>query len=442
MLQVWVGLPFFGRMPPIYHFILRLGGVLWRFVAAINGGKCNMKILVVNAGSSSLKYQLFDMDENKVIAKGNCEKIGIGGMITHKRPGKDDYKADVELKDHDDAIALVLKLLTDAELGVIASADEIDAIGHRVVHGGEQYKESTLITDELMDYIVANISLNPLHAPPAIKGIEACRKNCPGKPMIAVFDTAFHATMEPSSYIYALPYEYYEKYKLRRYGFHGTSHRYVSGKVAEMCGKDLADMKVITCHLGNGSSITAVKNGKVVDTSMGFTPNEGLPMGTRCGNIDPTVVPFLMKTLNITADEVDNILNKKSGLLGVSGVSSDCREVNAAAKEGNERAALAIELLVHEAKKIIGSYVAEMNGVDAIVFTAGIGENDRALRERICADMDAVGIVMDNDVNANCPRGEAYELTGKGSKARVFVIPTDEELMIAMDTLKLAKSLK
>ena len=401
-----------------------------------------MKILVVNAGSSSLKYQLFDMDENKVIAKGNCEKIGIGGMITHKRPGKDDYQADVELKDHDDAIALVLKLLTDAELGVIASADEIDAIGHRVVHGGEQYKESTLITDELMEYIVANISLNPLHAPPAIKGIEACRKNCPGKPMIAVFDTAFHATMEPSSYIYALPYEYYENYKLRRYGFHGTSHRYVSGKVAELCGKDLADMKVITCHLGNGSSITAIKNGKVVDTSMGFTPNEGLPMGTRCGNIDPTVVPFLMKTLNITAAEVDTILNKKSGLLGVSGVSSDCREVNAAAKEGNKRAELAIELLVHEAKKIIGSYVAEMNGVDAIVFTAGIGENDRALRERICADMDAVGIVMDNDVNANCPRGEAYELTGKGSKARVFVIPTDEEYMIALDALKLAKSLK
>ncbi|MBR0443415.1 MAG: acetate kinase [Clostridia bacterium] len=398
-----------------------------------------MKILVVNAGSSSLKYQLFDMDDNKVIAKGNCEKIGIGGMVTHKRPGKDDYKADVELKDHDDAIALVLKLLTDAELGVIASADEIDAIGHRVVHGGEQYKESTLINDELMEYLVANIGLNPLHAPPAIKGIEACRKSCPGKPMAAVFDTAFHATMEPVSYIYPLPYEYYEKYKLRRYGFHGTSHRYVSGKVAELCGKELADMKVITCHLGNGSSITAVKNGKVVDTTMGFTPNEGLPMGTRCGSIDPTVIPFLINTLGITASEMDNILNKKSGLLGVSGVSSDCREVNAAANEGNARAKLAIDLLVHQAKKIIGSYVAEMNGVDAIVFTAGIGENDRALREKICADMDAVGIVMDNDVNANCPRGEAYELTGKGSKARVFVIPTDEEYMIALDALKLAQ---
>ena len=360
-------------------------------------------------------------------------------MVTHKRPGKDDYKADVELKDHDDAIALVLKLLTDAELGVIASADEIDAIGHRVVHGGEQYKESTLINDELMEYLVANIGLNPLHAPPAIKGIEACRKSCPGKPMAAVFDTAFHATMEPVSYIYPLPYEYYEKYKLRRYGFHGTSHRYVSGKVAELCGKELADMKVITCHLGNGSSITAVKNGKVVDTTMGFTPNEGLPMGTRCGSIDPTVIPFLINTLGITASEMDNILNKKSGLLGVSGISSDCREVNAAANEGNARAKLAIDLLVHQAKKIIGSYVAEMNGVDAIVFTAGIGENDRALREKICADMDAVGIVMDNDVNANCPRGEAYELTGKGSKARVFVIPTDEEYMIALDALKLAQ---
>ena len=400
-----------------------------------------MKILVVNAGSSSLKYQLFDMDDGKVIAKGNCEKIGIGGMITHKRPGKEDYQAEVELKDHDDAIALVLKLLTDAELGVVASADEIDAIGHRVVHGGEQYKESTLITDELMAYLEANIGLNPLHAPPAIKGIEACRKSCPGKPMIAVFDTAFHATMEPVSYIYPLPYEYYENYKLRRYGFHGTSHRYVSGKVAELCGQDLADMKVITCHLGNGSSITAIKNGKVVDTTMGFTPNEGLPMGTRCGSIDPTVIPFLIKTLGITAAEMDNILNKKSGLLGVSGVSSDCREVNAAAEAGNARAKLAIDLLVHQAKKIIGSYVAEMNGVDAIVFTAGIGENDRALREKICADMDAVGIVMDNDVNANCPRGVAHELTGKGSKARVFVIPTDEELMIAMDTCKLAKSI-
>ena len=399
-----------------------------------------MKILVVNAGSSSLKYQLFDMDDNRVIAKGNCEKIGIGGMITHKRPGKEDYVADVELKDHDDAIALVIKLLTDAELGVVASVDEIDAIGHRVVHGGEKYKQSTLITDELLGYLESIVRLNPLHGPPAIKGIEACRKSCPGKPMVAVFDTAFHATMEPVSYVYPLPYEYYEKFQLRRYGFHGTSHRYVSGRVAELCGKPLSELKVITCHLGNGSSITAVKNGKVVDTSMGFTPNEGLPMGTRCGNIDPTVVPFLIQTLGITPAEMDTVLNKKSGLLGVSGVSSDCREVKAAAKEGNARAKLAVELLVHEAKKIVGSYVAEMNGVDAIVFTAGIGENDRDMREAICADMDALGIVMDTKLNAECPRGEACELTGKGGRVRVFVIPTDEEYMIALDALKIAQN--
>ena len=396
-----------------------------------------MKILVVNAGSSSLKYQLFDMDDNRVIAKGNCEKIGIGGFVTHKRPGKDDYKAEVELKDHDDAIALVLKLLTDAELGVIESVDEIDAIGHRVAHGGK-LKESTLVSDETLNYLYSIVGINPLHGPPAIKGIEACRKSCPGKPMVCVFDTAFHSTMEPVAYMYSLPYEYYEKFQLRRYGFHGTSHRYVAGRVAELCEKPLSEMKVITCHLGNGSSITAIKNGKVVDTSMGFTPNEGLPMGTRCGNIDPTIVPYLMKELNLTPAEMDNVLNKKSGLLGVSGVSSDCREVNAAAEAGNERAKLAIDLLVHEAKKIIGSYVAEMNGVDAIVFTAGIGENDRGLREAICADMDALGIVMDNKVNAECPRGEAYDLTADGSRARVFVIPTDEEYMIALDTLKIA----
>ena len=396
-----------------------------------------MKILVVNAGSSSLKYQLFDMDENKVIAKGNCEKIGIGGFVTHKRPGKDDYKADVELKDHDDAINLVLSLLTDAELGVIASIDEIDAIGHRVAHGGK-LKESTLVSDETLEYLYSIVGINPLHGPPAIKGIEACRKACPGKPMVCVFDTAFHSTMEPVAYVYPLPYEYYEKFGLRRYGFHGTSHRYVAARVAELCGKAMADMKIITCHLGNGSSITAIKNGKVVDTTMGFTPNEGLPMGTRCGTIDPTVVPYLMKQLNVTPDEMDSILNKKSGLLGVSGVSSDCREVNAAADAGNERAKLAIDQLIHYAKKIIGSYVAEMNGVDAIVFTAGIGENDRKLRADICRDMDFVGIVMDEKVNAECPRGTAYDLTGEGSRSKVFVIPTDEEYMIALDTQKIA----
>ncbi len=398
-----------------------------------------MKILVVNAGSSSLKYQLFDMDDNRVIAKGNCEKIGIGGMITHKRPGKEDYHADVELRDHDDAIALVLKLLIDPELGVIASVDEIDAIGHRVAHGGK-LKESTLVTDETLNYLYSIVGINPLHGPPAIKGIEACRKSCPGKPMVCVFDTAFHSTMEPVAYIYPLPYEYYEKYQLRRYGFHGTSHRYVSGRVAEMCGRDLADMKIITCHVGNGSSITAIENGKVVDTSMGFTPNEGLLMGTRCGSIDPTVVTYLGEQLGITPKEMDDVMNKKSGLLGLSGVSSDSREVNAAADAGNARAQLAIDMLVREIKKIIGSYTAIMNGVDAIVFTAGIGENDRRMRERVCANMDVLGIVMDNKVNAECPRGEACELTGEGSRVRVFVIPTDEEYMIAQDTRRLTEA--
>ena len=398
-----------------------------------------MKILVVNAGSSSLKYQLFDMDEHKVIAKGNCEKIGIGGFVTHKRPGKEDYATKVELKDHDDAIALVLKLLTDAELGVIATVDEIDAIGHRVAHGGK-LKESTHVTDETLEYLYSIVGINPLHGPPAIKGIEACRKACAGKPMVCVFDTAFHSTMEPVSYVYPLPYEYFEKFQLRRYGFHGTSHRYVAGRVAELMEKPLSELKIITCHLGNGSSITAIKNGKVVDTSMGFTPNEGLPMGTRCGTIDPTIVPYLMKQLNLTPDEMDNILNKKSGLLGVSGVSSDCREVNAAANAGNERAKLAIDMLIHYAKKIVGSYIAEMNGVDAIVFTAGIGENDRALREAICADMDFVGIKLDEKVNNECPRGTACDLTAEGSRARVYVIPTDEEYMIALDTQKLTQN--
>ncbi|MBQ7338131.1 MAG: acetate kinase [Clostridia bacterium] len=398
-----------------------------------------MKILVVNAGSSSLKYQLFDMDEHRVIAKGNCEKIGIGGFVTHKRPGKDDYAAEVTLKDHDDAITLVLKLLTDAELGVIATVDEIDAIGHRVAHGGK-LKESTLVSDETLEYLYSIVGINPLHGPPAIKGIEACRKACPNKPMVCVFDTAFHSTMEPVSYIYPLPYEYYEQFGLRRYGFHGTSHRYVAGRVAELVGKPLCELKVITCHLGNGSSITAIKNGKVVDTTMGFTPNEGVPMGTRCGTIDPTIVPYLMKQLNVTPDEMDNILNKKSGLLGVSGVSSDCREVNAAADAGNARAKLAIDQLIHYTKKIIGSYVAEMNGVDAIVFTAGIGENDRKLRQSICTDMDFVGIKMDNERNAECPRGTACDLTAEGSRAKVYVIPTDEEYMIALDTQKIANA--
>ena len=397
-----------------------------------------MKILVVNAGSSSLKYQLFDMDENKVIAKGLCEKIGIGGAVTHKRPGKDDYKSEIELKDHDDAIALVLKLLTDSNLGVIKSVDEIDAVGHRVAHGGK-LQESMIVTDSVLRYLESIVGINPLHGPPAIKGINACRKAMPGKPMVTVFDTSFHSTMPEKSYIYALPYEYYEKYQVRRYGFHGTSHRYVAHKAAEFVRVPLEQLRIITCHCGNGSSITAVDHGKVIDTSMGFTPQEGLPMGTRCGSIDPTIVTYLMKQENLTPDQMDDVLNKKSGLLGLSGVSSDMRDVWAAADAGNERAKLALDVLVQNAKKIIGSYIAEMNGVDIVLFTAGIGENDRAFRAAVCRDMDYLGISIDEDFNMTCPRGENVDISAPDAKVRTLVIPTDEELMIALDTLNLVK---
>ena len=397
-----------------------------------------MKILVVNAGSSSLKYQLFDMDENKVIAKGLCEKIGIGGAVTHKRPGKDDYKSEIELKDHDDAIALVLKLLTDSNLGVIKSVDEIDAVGHRVAHGGK-LQESMIVTDSVLRYLESIVGINPLHGPPAIKGINACRKAMPGKPMVTVFDTSFHSTMPEKSYIYALPYEYYEKYQVRRYGFHGTSHRYVAHKAAEFVRVPLEQLRIITCHCGNGSSITAVDHGKVIDTSMGFTPQEGLPMGTRCGSIDPTIVTYLMKQENLTPDQMDDVLNKKSGLLGLSGVSSDMRDVWAAADAGNERAKLALDVLVQNAKKIIGSYIAEMNGVDIVLFTAGIGENDRAFRAAVCRNMDYLGISIDEDFNMTCPRGENVDISAPDAKVRTLVIPTDEELMIALDTLNLVK---
>ncbi len=396
-----------------------------------------MKILVINAGSSSLKYQLFDMDTGNVIAKGLCEKIGIGGAITHKRPGHDDYRAEVTFNNHDDAIALVLKLLTDKELGVIADLSEIDAIGNRVAHGGEKLRRSMLMGEEQIDYLKSIVGINPLHGPPAIKGIEACRRQMPGKPCVCVFDTSFYGTLPDYAYIYPIPYEYYEKYQIRRYGFHGTSHRYVVGRVEQIMGKPLSEMKVITCHLGNGSSITATKYGEAVDTSMGFTPQEGLPMGTRSGTIDPTVVPYLMRMEGLTADEADKMLNSKSGLLGVSGVSSDCREVRDAAAAGNDRARLALDMLVYSIKKIIGSYVAAMNGVDALIFTAGIGENDKELRARVCKDMDFLGIKIDEAINADAPRGKEVDLSADGAKVRTFVIPTDEEYMIALDTMKI-----
>ena len=398
-----------------------------------------MKILVINAGSSSLKYQLFDMDTGEVIAKGLCEKIGIGGIVTHKRPGKETYKKEVDLPDHDAAIALVLSLLTDKEVGVISDVSEIGAVGHRVVHGGEKLKNCIIGPKEL-DYLRDTIPLNPLHAPPAIKGIEACQKLMPDIPHVGVFDTAFYADMPAESYIYPIPYEYYEKYRIRRYGFHGTSHRYVSGAAAEFLGRDIKTLKMITCHLGNGSSISAIKNGVCVDTSMGFTPQEGLPMGTRSGSLDPTAITYLAKQLKVTPEEMDDILNRHSGLLGMSGVSSDCREVMQADDAGNPRAHLAMQVFYHYVKKLIGAYTAEMNGLDVLVFTAGIGENDSVVRSRICADLDYLGIRIDNAVNASLPRGTAGDITAKGGSVRVLVIPTNEEYMIAKDTLALVQA--
>ena len=395
-----------------------------------------MKILVVNAGSSSLKYQLFDMESGEVLAKGLCERIGIDGKITHKRPGNEDYAKDVELKDHKAAIELVLSLLTDPELGVVASADEIGAVGHRFAHGGEIRQSSILGEDELK-YLESIIEINPLHGPPAISGFKACKSVMPSITHVGVFDTSYYSDFEEKAYVYPIPYELYEKYKIRRYGFHGTSHRYVCKKVCDIIGKP--DAKVVTCHLGNGSSITASIGCRAIDTSMGFTPQEGVPMGTRSGTIDPTVVTYIMKKEGKSASEVEAMLNKQSGLLGISGVSSDCRDIYAAMESGNKRAKLALDILVHYIKKIIGSYVAEMNGIDALVFTAGIGENHRYLRSEVCRDMSYLGIDIDHEYNETCERGVDVELTKAGAKVRTFVLPTNEEYMIALDTHNLAK---
>lgn len=396
-----------------------------------------MKILVVNAGSSSLKYQLFDMDSGEVLAKGLCERIGIDGAITHKRPGKENYKAEANLADHKAAIELVLKLLCDSELGVISGAHEIGAVGHRVAHGGEKLRKSSVIGDSELEYLESIVEINPLHGPPAISGIRACKSVMPNIKHVGVFDTSYYSTMKEEAYIYPIPYELYEKYKIRRYGFHGTSHRFVCSKALELLGKK--DAKVITCHLGNGSSITASIGGKAVDTSMGFTPQEGVPMGTRSGSIDPTVVTYIMKKEGLSADETEKLLNSKSGLIGVSGVSSDCRDVLIAQNNGDKRSALAMDILIHYIKKIIGSYVAEMNGLDALVFTAGIGENDGIVRDLICRDMSYLGIEIDNDINLSLGRGVQGEITKAGAKVRTFSIPTNEEYMIALDTYELVK---
>ncbi len=397
-----------------------------------------MKILVLNAGSSSLKYQLFNMDSAKVLAKGTCERIGAGGTITHKRSDIEPFFEECDFSDHGKALARVLELLCSKEYGVIADVSEINAVGHRVVHGGEQIKESTVVTESVVKYLETIIPLNPLHGPPAIAGIKACLALMPSVTQVIVVDTSFYSTIEDFRYVYPIPYEYYEQDKIRRYGFHGTSHKYVSAELAKVLGKPAEELKIVTCHLGNGSSITAVDGGKAIDTSMGFTPQEGIAMGTRSGSIDPTVVTHLIKTHGYSAEQVEDILNKKSGLLGVSGVSNDCRNVQQAADAGNERAALAMKILVNGIKKHIGAYIAEMNGIDALVFTAGIGENQWNIRQDVCRNMSYLGIEIDEEKNEHFTRGIPFEITKKGAKVATWIIPTDEEYAIAIDTLRLA----
>ena len=397
-----------------------------------------MKILVLNAGSSSLKYQLFNMESSEVLAKGLCERIGAGGTVTHKKPGAEPFYEETDLADHGVALSRVLELLSSAEYGVISSIDEIDAVGHRVAHGGEKIKESSRITESVIAYLETIVPINPLHGPPAIAGMKACLSLMPNVPQVAVFDTSFYSNIEDFRYVYPIPYEFYENDKVRRYGFHGTSHRFVSAELARVLGKPIEDLKIITCHLGNGSSITAVDKGVAIDTSMGFTPQEGIAMGTRSGSIDPTVVTYIMKKHGYSAQEAEDILNKKSGLLGVSGISNDLRNVCAEAEKGNERAQLAIKILVNGIKKHIGSYVAEMNGLDAVVFTAGIGENQHNVRELVCENMEYLGIKIDKDKNKNFERGVPFDITAEGARVATWIIPTDEEYMIAIDTQRLA----
>ena len=402
-----------------------------------------MNILVINAGSSSLKYQLLNPETGDVLAKGLCERIGIDGKFTYKPQveGKETLKAiDVAMPTHSEAIQTVLDALVDPVNGVVASMSEIDAVGHRVVHGGEAFAGSVLITDEVMQALEDCIPLAPLHNPANITGIKACEACMPGVPMVGVFDTAFHQTMPPKAYMYALPYEYYEEDKVRRYGFHGTSHKYVSQRAAAMLGKPIEELKIVTCHLGNGSSICAVDGGKSVDTSMGFTPLAGLPMGTRSGDVDPGILQYLMNKHGMNIDEMLNVLNKKSGVEGLSHISSDFRDLEAASREGNPVAQLARLTFAYAVKKYIGAYAAAMNGLDAVVFTAGVGENDTLIRNGICQGMEWLGIDFDGEANASLRGVEAF-LTKPESKTKVLLIPTNEELMIAMDTAAIVKGL-
>ena len=396
-----------------------------------------MKVLVINCGSSSLKYQLIDMDGEKVLCKGLCERIGMeGSCITHK-VGGGKWEVTTPFPTHTEAFEKVVEMMTAGEAKVIDDVSEIGAIGHRGVHGGEKFRESALVTEELIAAYEALSSLAPLHNPAGVLGMRAAQKVFGDLPNVMVFDTSFHSTMPPKAYMYGVPYEYYEKYGVRRYGFHGTSHRYVSLAAAEYLGKKPEELKIVTCHLGNGSSITAVDGGKVVDTSMGMTPLAGLLMGTRAGDMDPSIPGYLMQRTGKSADEIDTILNKRSGLAGVSGVSSDKRDLEAAANEGNERAILANEMLNYEIKKYIGSYAAAMGGVDCVVFTGGIGENDAYLRAEVCKDMEFLGISV--DAERNKMRGlDINDISAEGARVKVLVIATDEEMMIARDTLAIA----
>ena len=404
-----------------------------------------MNVLVVNAGSSSLKYQLFDTSSDTVIAKGLCERIGIDGALTHKNltNGKE-YAAELPMPNHTAAIQYVVEALTNADHGCVKSMSEIEAVGHRIVHGGPYFSQSVLLTKEVFDTLDEKCrSLAPLHTPAHLQGIEGCLAVMKDTPQVLVFDTAFHQSMPKEAYMYAVPYEMYEKHAIRRYGAHGTSHRYVAGEMIKLLGGKAEGTKIVTCHLGNGSSISAVKDGKVLDTSMGFTPLAGVMMGTRCGDIDPAIVPFIMEKENLTPAEADTMMNKKSGFLGVSGVSSDCRDLEAAIANGNERAKLAMDMLGYQIKKFIGAYTAAMGGLDAIVFTAGIGENTASIRARALDGLDFLGVDYDKEINEKTfGRSGVTKLSTDASKVQIYMIPTNEELVIARDTEELVKNAK
>jgi len=401
-----------------------------------------MKILVINCGSSSLKYQLFDMDTESMLAKGNCERIGVDGKIGGSTADGRKFEKEVTLSNHTEAFLEVKKALTEGDCKVLDDLSEISAVGHRIVQGGALFNESTLVTEDVIKGIESLCDLAPLHNPAHIQGIRACidvfGENLP---QVVVFDNAFHSTMPPEAYIFPVPYEYYEKYQVRRYGFHGTSHRFVSARCAEVMGKNIEDLKIVTCHLGNGSSITAVKGGKCIDTSMGLTPLDGFIMGTRCGAVDPSVITYLQQKEGWTPEETDTILNKKSGVLGISGVGSDDRDVSAAEAQGNERAHLARSIQKYQVRKLIGSYVAAMDGVDAIVFTGGIGENTIDLRADVCNNLSYLGVELDAEANEIMRRGKEGEISTANSKVKVYVLPTNEELVIARDTKAIVESM-